>query len=130
MIRKRIGDVGAALGLGLLILIVLSLVPVPPALPGLTFVVEGTVASVTAPGSNDISIWLEGDSRRYHINHGVDAGLDAERLHARLHGRPVRLQVIRRTWSPLDPAHQIAPVARVVAEDGVVFDVRGARGES
>lgn len=126
--KKWIEGFAVASGAVMLTLLVMSLVPVPPAWPWLTFPVSGTVASVTAPGSNDIAIWLEGDSHRYHINHGVDAGLDAQRLHAQLRGRPVRLQVIRRTWSPLDPSHQLAPVARVVTDDGVVFDVRAERG--
>lgn len=128
--RKLLTNLGAALGAGLLALLVLSLVPVPPAWPWLCRTVEGTVASVTAPGSNDIAIWLKGDSRRYHINHGVDAGLDAAGLNERLRGHTVRLQVIRRTWSPLDPSHQLAPVARITDAQGVVFDVRSAQARS
>ncbi len=127
---KLLTHLAAALGAAIVLLLVLALVPVPPALPWLCHTVEGTVASVTAPGSNDIAIWLQGDTRRYHINHGVDAGLDAAELHARLHGRSVRLQVIRRTWSPLDPAHQLAPVARITDADGIVFDVHAARERS
>lgn len=102
-------------------LLVLALSPVPPARPGNCFEISGRVTEVTSPCCQDIVLRMAGDPHTYYINRGMDRGFDPRELSTRLIGREARLSVIRRGWSPLDPFHAMAPVARVALGDDVLF---------
>ncbi len=113
--------VSVVFGLMAFALIGISSNPVPAAKPENCETVTGRVVGVDSPCCRDVVLKLENDPRVYYINRGLDREIDLERLRANLSDTPVTLQVIRRTWSPLDPTHQMAPVAQVIAGDKVVF---------
>ncbi|MCC6651868.1 MAG: hypothetical protein IT348_12025 [Candidatus Eisenbacteria bacterium] len=123
MPRSILTKAGIALGVVLAALVVMALTPVPRATPERCYTVTGRVASVTTPCCLDVSIWLEGDTHCYHINRGVEQGIDVAAWHQRLAGKDVQLKVIRRNWSPLDRNHELAPVAELSDADGLVFTV-------
>lgn len=121
MLRSLATKLGMLLGLALVVLVVLALTPVPRATPQGCDTVTGRVASVTTPCCLDVHLWLEGDPHRYYINRGVEQGIDVAAWHRRLAGKQVELKVIRRSWSPLDRHHEMAPVAEVRDPDGLLF---------
>ncbi len=122
-LKKAGMALGAILGVALIALTAMALTPVPRPTPEGCDTVTGRLTSVTSPGGNDVSLWLEGDEHRYYINRGIERGIDVAAWHERLHGKQVTLKVIRRNWSPLDPDHDLAPVAEVRDPEGVVFTV-------
>lgn len=123
MARSILLKLAMVLGVVMAALVVMALTPVPRPTPERCYTVTGRVASVTTPCCLDVSIWLEGDTHRYHINRGVERGIDVAAWHQRLAGKQVQLKVIRRNWSPLDRTHELAPVAEVSDPDGLVFTV-------
>lgn len=105
--------------LALITLVVLAVKPVPGAVRGRCDVVTGSVESVRASNAADLELRLVGDPHVYHV-HGA-RGVDVANWRERLTGHTVELQTIRRTWSPLDPRHVMAPVAQVSQDGEVLF---------
>lgn len=108
--------------LGALALLALS--PVPTATMNNTFVRQGKVESIVAARGNDVQIRLTNDPRTYYMNRGTESGLDVELLTRQLEGRIVRMRVVRRIWSPLDPLHRLAPVAELRNAEEIFFPAR------
>lgn len=104
----------------LLALSFLALKPVPNPQDAEIIQLEGRIESVTSPCCNDVQIRLADDPRAYHINRGIEAGLEVEHLREQLEGQTVQIDVIKRTWSPLDPLHRMMPVAEL-GRSGEIF---------
>lgn len=111
------------LGIGLLgiLLLYLSLSKVPAATQANCYTVQGRVAAITSPCCQDISFTLEGDDHQYYINRGLEQGLDLQALEDQLLHREIKLKVIRRKWSLLDPHHLQAPIASIERGPSVVY---------
>lgn len=99
--------------------LVVSIVPRPTA--NNTDVISGRVTNVHNGGVNDVVITLEGDSRIYYINRGLERGIDFDRFAQQLKGEHIELHVIQMMWSPLNPSRRVAPVGRVTLGQKVLF---------
>ncbi len=106
----------------LLVLVILALVPVPEPRAGNVHSTTGRVTAVGSPCCGDVEIRLAGDVRRYHLNRALESGSDLEGLRSRLVDRTVEIEIVDRTWTPLDPLHRMAVVARITTDGNVVFD--------
>lgn len=106
---------------GCLLLCVLLFNPVPAAVTENCDVISGEVTAVHSPCCFDVVIELAGDDHHYHINRGLEKGIDLAVLRNQLLGATATLHHIRTNWTPLDPAGKLRPVAQVAVEDEVLF---------
>lgn len=100
-------------------ILVFTRVPQPTA--DNTYVVSGQISQVKPGGRNDVVIRLKGDDRIYYINRGLERGIELGSFANKLQGQQVKLQVIERAWTPLDPYHRLAPVASVARGVDPIF---------
>jgi hypothetical protein len=119
MLRDRL--LAGTVVLTVFTLCVLAVLPVPAAVRGRCDTVSGAFESARLASGADVELRLSGDPHVYYIDHGAERGLDAARLGERLGGRTVELQVIARSWSPLDPRHVMTPVAQLSESGEVLF---------
>jgi len=112
----------ALAALALFTLCVLAILPVPQPVRGRCDIVTGTLESVRVTRGADVELRLAGDPHVYYVDRGGERGVDAALWRERLTGHAVELQTIRRTWSPLDPRHRMAPVAQVAEGGEVLFE--------
>jgi len=119
MLRDRL--LAGTVVLTVFTLCVLAVLPVPAAVRGRCETVSGAFESVRLASGADIELRLAGDPHVYYIDRGAERGVDAARWSERLTGHDVELQVIARSWSPLDPRHLMAAVAQVSESGEVLF---------
>jgi|GEM_PF-3006605 len=106
---------------GFILLAFLVVTPVPFALPENCKMVRGKVTRVFSPCCADVVIELAGDSHNYHINRGLERGIDLDVFNAELIEEEVTLQYIRTHWTPLDPFGELRPVAQVSLGNKVLY---------
>jgi hypothetical protein len=105
-----------------LILLIMIFTPVPTPTADNTFVVEGKVTQVISPCCEDIRVRLEDDKHYYHINRGLERGIDLAAFEKALLGKTVTVEVIRTNWTPLDPGRHLRPVAQILDGEKEVYN--------
>lgn len=106
---------------GFVLLAFLVLTPVPSALPENCETIAGKVANIYSPCCEDVVIELESDGHRYHINRGLERGIELRAFDTQLLDKHVTLHYIRTHWSPLDPFGELRPVAQVVLGGEILY---------
>jgi hypothetical protein len=111
----------SGLAAGCLLLFILIFTPVPAAVIENCDVISGEVTAVHSPCCLDVVIELAGDEHHYHINRGLERGIDLDDFRQRLPGANATIHYIRTYWTPLDPAGKLRPVAQVAVGKEVLY---------
>lgn len=108
------------LGLAFIILCGMILKPVPILPEDECLVTYGVVENIYEGGVKDVVFILEGDSKRYYINRGLENGLNIHDLKNELMGMQVTFKYPDH-WTPLDPKKQSVHLSKVELEKNVIY---------
>lgn len=81
--------------------------------------ITGTVTNVFEGGVKDACFRLEGDSRMFYINRGLQYGLNLDSLQL-LMGQEVTMMYVD-MWTPLDPDGTIRHVSQLKKGDELIY---------
>ncbi|MEM6701833.1 MAG: hypothetical protein AAF690_03965 [Acidobacteriota bacterium] len=84
--------------------------------------VRGVIAEVSSPCCEDIELRLQGDGRAFHVNRGLERGLELAELEE-LVGQTAEILVGPSPWTPFDPLSRRAPVAQITVAQELHFTV-------
>ena len=71
-------------------------------------------------GIKDAVFNLEGDSRNYYINRGLENGLNLQDLRSNLLNQKVELKIVKH-WTPLDWNQRLGTIAEIKSGDKIYF---------
>jgi hypothetical protein len=108
------------LGLAFIILCGLILKPVPILPEEECLVTSGVVVNIFEGGVKDVVFHLQGDSKSYYINRGLENGLNLQELKNELIGKHVTFKYPDH-WTPLDPQNQTIHLSKVEVDNDVVY---------
>lgn len=109
------------LSLCLLVVAVLIFTPVPIVRESKALVEIGRVTEIYANPGNDVIFKLEGTSRRFYINRGLENGLDLQYLKQRLVGKTIVVKYPK-YWTPLDWDNTVRHISKLEFEGEVLFN--------